>query len=73
MLEKGWTNPLYSRIITISYLSEKKTDELHMWIDFHTLNANIKLDDFNLPCIADFLDKLGKVKYFNNIDLATAY
>ena len=44
-----------------------------MCIDFHALNANTNLDVFLLPCIADLLEKLGKAKYFNNIDLATAY
>ena len=44
-----------------------------MCMDFHTLNANVKLDIFPLSCIADFLDKLGKSKYFSSIDLATAY
>ena len=44
-----------------------------MCIDFHALNANIKLDAFVLSHIADFLDKLGKSKYFSSIDLATAY
>ena len=37
------------------------------------LNANTNLDASLLLCIADFLDKLGKAKYFNSIDLATAY
>ena len=42
-------------------------------MDFHALNANTKLDIFILPCTADFLDRLGKAKYFSSIDLATAY
>ena len=42
-------------------------------MDFCALNANTKLDIFPLPHIADFIDKLGKAKYFSNIDLATAY
>ena len=44
-----------------------------MCIDFHALNTNTKLDVFPLPCIADFLDRLGKAKYFSSIDLAIAY
>ena len=44
-----------------------------MHIDFYALNANIKLNAFPLPYIADFLDKLGKTKYSSSIDLVTAY
>ena len=44
-----------------------------MYIDFRTLNANTKLDVLLLPCIADFLNRLVKAKYFSSIDLATAY
>ena len=44
-----------------------------MCIDFYTLNANTKLAIFPLPCIADFLDRLGNAKYFSSIDLATTY
>ena len=44
-----------------------------MCIDFCALNANMELDGFRLPRIADLLDKLGKAKYFSSTDLATAY
>ena len=44
-----------------------------MCIDFHTLNANKKLDVLLLPYIGDLLYKLGKAKYFISIDLAIAY
>ena len=33
----------------------------------------IKSQIFFLPHIANFLDRLGKAKYFSSIDLATAY
>ena len=44
-----------------------------MYIDFYVLNDNIELDVFPLPRIADLLNRLGKAKQFNIIDLATAY
>ena len=44
-----------------------------MCIDFYTLNANMKLDFFLFPRIADLLHKLGKAKCLNSIELATAY
>ena len=43
-----------------------------MCIDFHALNAKIKLDIFLLPHIADSLDKLDRDKYFSSINLAIA-
>ena len=44
-----------------------------MCIEFCAVNANTKLDIFPLPHIADFLDRLGKTKYFSSIDLATSF
>ena len=46
---------------------------MQICIEFFALNANIKLALFSLPSIADLMGKLGKAKYFNSINLATAY
>ena len=73
MLDKGWIKPSVSPYGCPVLLVQKKTGKLQMCIDFHALNANIKLDVFPLPCIADLLDRLGKAKCFSSIDLATAY
>ena len=73
MLAKGWTKPSVSPYGSPVLFVQKKTGELQIYIDFHILNANIKLDVFPLPHIANFLDRLGKAKYFSSIDLATAY
>ena len=62
---------MHPHILVLYCLSKK--DELQMYIDFHVLNANTKLDVFPLPCIHDLLDKLGKAKSFSSINLATAY
>ena len=73
MLAKGWIKHSISCIVALYCLSQKKTGELRICIDFYALNSNIKLDVFPLPCIADFLDKLDKAENFSSIDLATAY
>ena len=73
MLSKGWIRPCVFPYGSPVLFVPKKTDELQMSIYFYALNANIKLDVFHLFCIADLLDKLGKAKYFNSIDLATSY
>ena len=73
MLAKGWIKPSVSPYGSPVLFFLKKAGELQMCIDFCALNSNTKLDVFLLPCIADFLDRLGKAKYFSSIDLATAY
>ena len=73
MLAKGYiiisVSPYGSPVLFI----QKKTCELQMCIDFCALNSNTKLCVFFLPHIADFLDNLGNSKYFNSVDLATAF
>ena len=44
-----------------------------MFIDFHSLNWQTKLDVFAIPCVADLFDHLGKATVFNLIDLSHAY
>ena len=72
MLEKGWIKPSVSPYSSPILLIQKKTEELWICIDFHALNGNTKLYFFFLPHIADLLNNLGKAKYFNSIELATA-
>ena len=55
MLAKGWIKPSVSLYGSLILLVQIKTGELWMYIEFHTLNANTKLDVFPLPFIADFL------------------
>ena len=73
MLAKGWIKPSLSPYSSSVLSIRKKTGELQIYIDFRALNANTKLDVLLLPRIADFLDRLGRAKYFSSIDLAIAY
>ena len=70
---KGWIKPSISPYGSPVLFVRKKTGELDMCMDFYTLNANIILDIFPIPCIADLLDKLGRSRCFKSINLATAY
>ena len=72
MLEKGWIRPNIFPYGSPVFFVRKKNGELQMCIDFCVLNANTKLDILLLPCIGDFLDRLGNAKCFSSIDLATA-
>ena len=51
----------------------QKTSELHMCIDFCSLNKQMHLDIFPIPHIHNLLDKLGKAQIFSAIDLSSAY
>ena len=73
MLVKGWIKPSVSPNGSPVLFVQKIIGKLQMHIDFCALNANKNLNVFTLPCIADFLDKLDKAKYFNSMDLAIAY
>ena len=73
MLAKGWIKPNVCPYGIPVLFVQKKTGELRICLKFHAFNANFKLDIVPLACIADFLDNLGKEKYFSSIDLVTAY
>ena len=51
----------------------KKTGELRMCIDYHSLNHQTRLDVFSIPCVADLFNRLGKATVFSSIDLSHAY
>ena len=48
-----------------------KMGELHMCVDFCSLNHQTWLDMFPIPHIHDLLDKLGKARVFSAIDLSS--
>ena len=73
MLAKGWIIPSVSPYSSPVLFIQKKTGKLWMCIEFHALNANIKLNILPSSHINYFLNQLGKTKYFSIIGLATAY
>ena len=73
MLARGYIKQTVSQYDSAIFFVRKKTVHLQIYIDFHAVNANTKLDIIPLPHIAALLDKLGKAKYFSSIDLATDY
>ena len=44
-----------------------------MYVDYGALNKQTIGDRYPLPCIDDLLDRLGKVKHFSTLDLASGY
>ena len=73
MLAKGWIRPSVSPYGAPILFVCKKTSELHMCVDFHSLNKQTHLDMFSIPRIHNLLDKLGKARIFSAVDLSSAY
>ena len=73
MLEKGWIRPSVSPYGAPILFVRKKTGELHMCVDFRSLNHQTRLDMFPIPRIHDLSDKLSKARVFSAVDLLSAY
>ena len=73
MLAKGWIRPSISPYGAPILFVHKKTCELHMCVDFCSLNKQTRLNMFPILCIHNLLDKLGKARIFSAIDLSSAY
>ena len=52
-------------------LVRKKDGGLHISVDYHSLHAMTKADQFPLPRIADLLDQLGTSQFFTTLDLVS--
>ena len=44
-----------------------------MFVDFCSLNKQMRLDMFPIPYIHNLLDKLGKAQIFSAVDVSSAY
>ena len=73
MLAKGWIRPSVSPYGAPILFVRKKTGELRMCVNFHSLNKQTHLDMFPIPCIHNLLDKPGKDQIFSAVDLSSAY
>ena len=54
-------------------LSEKKTGEIHLCVDFRALNAITIHDSFPLPRIEEALQAVKAAVLFTSLDLAQGY
>lgn len=63
----------FSVPIELHYYVKKQMGEIHMCIDYRTLNKNNILDRYPIPRIDDLLDSLSMATVLYKIDLANAY
>ena len=72
-LERGWICPIISPYRAPVLFVHKKEGMFKICINFRALNKQTKLDAYSIPRITDFLDRLSVPRWFNRIDLITAY
>lgn len=61
----AWNSPVI--------LVKKKDGTLRFCVDFRALNEKTIIDAYPLPRIDNYLDVLGKARFFSTIDLITGY
>ncbi|CAG4965494.1 unnamed protein product [Colias eurytheme] len=73
LLSKGIIRESESEFSSPILLVKKKGGSDRMCVDFRALNANTVKDRYPLPLIDDHIDRLGKLKFFTSLDMATGF
>jgi len=69
----GWIQKVRSgRALPIMFV-KKKNGKLRLCADYRALNEVTKKDQHPLPLIGQALDRLGRAKYINKLDIKEAY
>ena len=71
MLDHGWICLSVSPYGTLILFVYKKTGEFCMYIDYYSLNHQMRLNVFPIPPVAALFDRLGKATVFSSITLVT--
>jgi hypothetical protein len=69
----GWVTDSYSRFGGQIIFVNKGNGERYMCVDYRGLNAITAHDQFLLPYIDDFLNKLHSTKYFLKLNMLSRY
>lgn len=72
-LESGRIRPLKSPFAAPMFFIPKKDGSKQLVQDYHKLNRVTVKDKSPLPRINEVIDKLGKAKYFNKLDIIWEY
>ena len=72
-LRQGIIRPSQSPYTSQVVIVQKKTGEIHLWMDYHKLNSIMVRDAFPLPRIDKALQAIHSSNWFLSFDLAQGY
>ena len=72
-LQQGIIRPLQSPYASQVVIVQKKTGEIHLYVDYHKLNSIMVRDAFPLPRIDKALQAVHSSNWFSSFDLAQGY
>ena len=72
-LEQGIVRVSYSEYASPLVLVRKKDGNIRVCVDYRKLNVKIVKDEFPLPIIEDYIDKLAEAKVFSVLDLKNGF
>jgi hypothetical protein len=73
LFANGYIKPSKSPYGVFVFLVHKKDETLRMCVDYRALNKVTVKNQYPLPRIDDFFDRLSRAKMFNKIDLRLGY
>jgi hypothetical protein len=57
----------------VLFAKKPKTGEWRMCIDYRALNSKTVRNGYPIPCIQDYIDRLGKASHLSSLDLTSGY
>jgi hypothetical protein len=73
LLDKGFIHPSSSPWGCSALFVSKKDKDLHLCVDYRSLNVVTVKNKYPLPCIDILFDQLSGAQVFSKIDLRSAY
>ena len=73
LLSQGHSRPLQNPYDAMVLFVPKKDGRWRLCVDYRALNKQTMKDRYPLPHINNFIDRLGRARYFITQDLASGY